>query len=88
MTVESVRADLASRAPDLSVIVTEDTTATVQTAAAVHGCAPGQIAKTLADLRETKLIRKETLYLNHLQLVYHPRANDWVVDVLDQDAAE
>lgn len=38
--------------------------------------------------RGAKLIRKETLYLNHLQLVYHPRANDWVVDVLDQDAAE
>lgn len=48
MTIESVRADLARRAPELSVIITEESTATVQTAAAVHGCAPGQIAKTLA----------------------------------------
>lgn len=48
MTVESVRADLARRAPDLAVIVTDASTATVDTAAAVHGCEPGQIAKTLA----------------------------------------
>jgi prolyl-tRNA editing enzyme YbaK/EbsC (Cys-tRNA(Pro) deacylase) len=47
MSLESVRADLAARAPDLSVIETEETTATVETAAAVHRCAPGQIAKTL-----------------------------------------
>lgn len=48
MTIETVRADLAARAPDLSVIVTEMSTATVQLAALVHGVAPGQIAKTLA----------------------------------------
>jgi len=48
MTLASVEADLASRAPDLAVIVTRDSTATVQLAAEVHGCAPGQIAKTLA----------------------------------------
>ena len=48
MSVQSVRDDLARRAPDLAVIVTEASTATVQLAAAVHGCAPGQIAKTLA----------------------------------------
>lgn len=47
MSLETVRADLAARAPDLEIMVTEDETATVQTAAAVHGCAPGQIAKTL-----------------------------------------
>lgn len=47
MTIETVRADLASRAPDLSVIVTPDSTATVQLAAVVHGVEPGQIAKTL-----------------------------------------
>lgn len=47
MSLNSVRADLAARAPDLSVIVTEDSTATVQLAAAVHGVEPGQIAKTL-----------------------------------------
>lgn len=48
MSLESVEADLMVRAPDLRVIVTEDSTATVDLAAAVHGVAPGQIAKTLA----------------------------------------
>jgi prolyl-tRNA editing enzyme YbaK/EbsC (Cys-tRNA(Pro) deacylase) len=48
MTLASVQADLASRAPDLAVIVTQASTATVQLAAEVHGVAPGQIAKTLA----------------------------------------
>ena len=48
MSLDSVRADLAARAPDLTVIVTEASTATVDLAAAVHGVAPGQIAKTLA----------------------------------------
>src|SRR6476659_4319703 len=48
MSLESVQADLAVRAPDLHVIVTADSTATVQLAAAVHGVLPGQIAKTLA----------------------------------------
>ena len=47
MSLESVRADLASRAPDLEVMVTDASTATVQLAAEVHGCEPGQIAKTL-----------------------------------------
>ena len=47
MSQQSVRNDLAARAPDLSVIVTEASTATVQLAAEVHGCEPGQIAKTL-----------------------------------------
>ncbi len=48
MSLESVTADLAARAPDLTVIVTEASTATVQLAAEVHGVTPGQIAKTLA----------------------------------------
>ncbi|AVF03853.1 MAG: YbaK/EbsC family protein [Devosia indica] len=47
MSLDTVRADLATRAPDLSVIVTSDSTATVQLAAQVHGVEPGQIAKTL-----------------------------------------
>ena len=47
MTLQTVQADLAARAPDLSVIVTADSTATVDLAAAVHGVEPGQIAKTL-----------------------------------------
>jgi len=48
MSLESVKADLAVRAPDLAVIVTDASTATVDLAAAVHGVVPGQIAKTLA----------------------------------------
>jgi prolyl-tRNA editing enzyme YbaK/EbsC (Cys-tRNA(Pro) deacylase) len=48
MSLETVQADLAARAPDLAVIVTDDSTATVLLAAAVHGVEPGQIAKTLA----------------------------------------
>ena len=48
MSLESVKADLMVRAPDLHVIVTDASTATVQLAAEVHGVAPGQIAKTLA----------------------------------------
>lgn len=47
MSLETVIADLKSRAPDLEVMVTKDSTATVQLAAEVHDCAPGQIAKTL-----------------------------------------
>ncbi len=47
MSLQSVQADLATRAPDLEVEVTDDSTATVQLAAEVHGVEPGQIAKTL-----------------------------------------
>ena len=47
MSLETVRADLAVRAPELDVIITQDTTETVVIAAGVHGVEPGQIAKTL-----------------------------------------
>ena len=47
MSLASVQTDLATRAPDLAVIVTDASTATVQLAAEVHGVEPGQIAKTL-----------------------------------------
>lgn len=47
MSLQSVKDDLAARAPDLAVIVTDASTATVQLAAEVHGVEPGQIAKTL-----------------------------------------
>ena len=40
MSLESVQADLAVRAPDLHVIVTADSTATVQLAAAPMAAAP------------------------------------------------
>lgn len=47
MSLATVRAYLAEHAPELEVVETEGSTATVDTAAAVHGCEPGQIAKTL-----------------------------------------
>src|SRR5580765_8467946 len=48
MSLESVRAWLASHAPDLKLIEVEESTATVETAAKALGVEPGQIAKTLA----------------------------------------
>lgn len=48
MTFESVRAWLRDHAPDLPLIETEESTATVDAAAAALGVVPGRIAKTLA----------------------------------------
>jgi prolyl-tRNA editing enzyme YbaK/EbsC (Cys-tRNA(Pro) deacylase) len=48
MSVESVRAWLAEQAPDLPVIETLESTATVLEAAQALGVEPGRIAKTLA----------------------------------------
>ena len=47
MSLSSVQAFLAARAPDVEVLVTEASSATVQLAAAAHGVAPEQIAKTI-----------------------------------------
>src|SRR3954454_22241268 len=48
MSVESVRAFFAQKAPDIRVIELETVTATVPLAAAAHGVAEAQIAKTLS----------------------------------------
>jgi prolyl-tRNA editing enzyme YbaK/EbsC (Cys-tRNA(Pro) deacylase) len=48
MTIDSVRAFLAARAPDIDILETGTSTATVEMAAAGHGVAPAQIAKTLS----------------------------------------
>ncbi|WP_454654496.1 YbaK/EbsC family protein [Bosea beijingensis] len=48
MSLESVRAFFAEHAPDVAVIVTPESSATVPLAAAAHGVEPGQIAKTLS----------------------------------------
>ena len=48
MTVDSVRAFLAQRAPDIAIIELEASTATVELAARGHGVTPAQIAKTLS----------------------------------------
>ena len=48
MTVDSVRAFFAAHAPDIEILETEASTATVEMAAAGHGVQPAQIAKTLS----------------------------------------
>ena len=47
MSLESVRAFFAAHAPDIPVIVTEASSATVALAAEAHNVLPGQIAKTI-----------------------------------------
>jgi prolyl-tRNA editing enzyme YbaK/EbsC (Cys-tRNA(Pro) deacylase) len=48
MSLDSVRAFLADRAPDIEILELAASTATVVLAAAEHGVEPAQIAKTLA----------------------------------------
>ena len=48
MSLDSVRAFFAEKAPDIAVLELETRTATVAEAAAAHGVAPAQIAKTLS----------------------------------------
>lgn len=47
MSLESVRAYFAGKAPDIAVLVTEASSATVAEAAAAHGVDPAEIAKTI-----------------------------------------
>ncbi|MCO5064380.1 MAG: YbaK/EbsC family protein [Rhizobiaceae bacterium] len=47
MSLETVRAFFAANAPDISVIVTPQSSATVALAAEAHGVEPEQIAKTI-----------------------------------------
>jgi prolyl-tRNA editing enzyme YbaK/EbsC (Cys-tRNA(Pro) deacylase) len=48
MSLESVRAFFAEKAPDIAVIESPDSSATVTLAAAACGVEPGRIAKTLS----------------------------------------
>ena len=48
MSLASVRAFLAEHAPDIEIVQTTTSTATVALAAAAHGVTPGEIAKTLS----------------------------------------
>jgi prolyl-tRNA editing enzyme YbaK/EbsC (Cys-tRNA(Pro) deacylase) len=48
MSQQSVRAFLAEHAPDIEILETPTSTATVALAAEAHGVTPGQIAKTLS----------------------------------------
>ncbi|MBS3647870.1 YbaK/EbsC family protein [Pseudaminobacter sp. 19-2017] len=47
MSLESVRAFFVQNAPDIDVIITEKSSATVPLAAEAHGVEPAQIAKTI-----------------------------------------
>lgn len=47
MSLTSVRDFFAIHAPDIEIIITEESSATVALAAAAHGVAPGQIAKSI-----------------------------------------
>ena len=47
MSLESVRTFFAEHAPDIGIIVTEASSATVALAAEAHGVTPAQIAKTI-----------------------------------------
>jgi prolyl-tRNA editing enzyme YbaK/EbsC (Cys-tRNA(Pro) deacylase) len=49
VSIESVRAFLAEKAPDVAIIELTTSTATVALAAAAHGVEPGRIAKTLSS---------------------------------------
>ncbi|QQM29885.1 YbaK/EbsC family protein [Martelella lutilitoris] len=48
MSIDSVRAHLSEAAPDIAIIETEESSATVEEAATAHAVAPAQIAKTLS----------------------------------------
>ncbi|MDP3321451.1 MAG: YbaK/EbsC family protein, partial [Bosea sp. (in: a-proteobacteria)] len=48
MSLDSVRAFFAAHAPDIAVIETKESSATVALAAAAHGVEPARIAKTLS----------------------------------------
>jgi len=48
MSLESVRRHLSEAAPDLEILETPESSATVELAAAAHGVQPAQIAKTLS----------------------------------------
>lgn len=57
MTIDTVRAFFAERAPDIAVLERDTSTATVALAAESFGVAPGQIAKTLSlKVGETVLL--------------------------------
>lgn len=48
MSLASVKAEIAAKAPDIEVLEHAESTATVAEAAAVHGVPPSHIAKTLS----------------------------------------
>ena len=74
MSLESVRAFLATRAPDIAIVELDGSTATVALAAAGHGVEPGQIAKTLSlRVRDRNLL----LVVRCIILLYVMSRNYW-----------
>ena len=68
MSLESVRRFFDAHAPDLTVLETEASSATVAEAAAAHGVEPGRIAKTLSlriDGRVVLLVASGTARLDN-----------------------
>ncbi|WP_420336316.1 YbaK/EbsC family protein [Roseibium sp.] len=55
MSLASVRQHLEIAAPELTIIETDQSSATVELAAEAHGVAPGQIAKTLSFQLKDKI---------------------------------
>src|SRR3546814_14550723 len=56
MILDSVRQFFSILAPDHTVLVTEESSATVPLAAAAHGVAPEQIAKTICVTAKDEII--------------------------------
>ncbi len=69
MSLESVRQFFATHGVDAPILITNETTATVATAAAAHGVGPGQIAKTLAfrlsDGRDILIVAAGDVRIDH-----------------------
>ena len=64
MSLSSVRAWFAEHAPDIEVLVTETSSATVADAASTHNVEPGQIAKTICVRAGERVMRSITDYLH------------------------
>lgn len=56
MSLDSVRAFFSQHAPDIDIIVTEASSATVNEAAAAHNALPEQIAKTLGVWLKNEIV--------------------------------
>jgi prolyl-tRNA editing enzyme YbaK/EbsC (Cys-tRNA(Pro) deacylase) len=90
MSLESVKAFLAARAPDIPVIELAASTATVALAAEAHGVEPGRIAKTLS-LRIGEdvvlLVTRGDVRLDNQKFKATFRAKPKMVDAADVEAA-
>jgi prolyl-tRNA editing enzyme YbaK/EbsC (Cys-tRNA(Pro) deacylase) len=74
MSVASVKAFFATHAPDIQVLELDVSTATVELAAAGHGVAPEQIAKTLAVKVGDEIVllaTKGTARLDNKKFIYN-----------------